>query len=195
MVGRDATAGGGQDLRQFINKVLAVAPDCAEAKMMESHLMFAEGNYGGVVATAGQILKGDSTHVEALVLRAEAYLHIADLQMAKRHLSEALRFDPDLKTAKALFNSLKKLQKKQSQVKDLNPGPHHVDLAEVLSLCVSFCVLAFEISLHLPKSQALALKRLSPNVFALSSSYALVFITIPTLFIELLSGVQVLKIM
>eukprot|EP00884_Botryococcus_braunii_P021888 jgi/Botrbrau1/8383/Bobra.0237s0006.1 len=75
---------GGDELRQYINKVLAVAPDCAEAKMMEARLMFLEGNYGGVVALAGQIVKGDSTHVDALVLRAEAYLHIADLPMAKR---------------------------------------------------------------------------------------------------------------
>lgn len=84
--------------------------------MLDARLMFDEGNYGGVVALVGQIVKGDSTHVDALVLRAEAYVHIADLQLAKRHLSEALRLDPDLKPAKALFQALKKLQKKQTQV-------------------------------------------------------------------------------
>ncbi len=37
------------------------------------------------------LLKGEPAHVGALVLRATAYLHLADLDLAKRHLGEARR--------------------------------------------------------------------------------------------------------
>ncbi len=39
----------------------------------------------------GALLKGEPAHVGALVLRATAYLHLADLDLAKRHLGEARR--------------------------------------------------------------------------------------------------------
>ena len=37
----------------------------------------------------GALLKGEPGHLGALVLRARAYIQLADLDLAKRHLGEA----------------------------------------------------------------------------------------------------------
>lgn len=38
----------------------------------------------------GALLKGEPGHVDALLLRSRAYIHLADLDLAKRHLGEVL---------------------------------------------------------------------------------------------------------
>jgi Tfp pilus assembly protein PilF len=63
-----------------------------------------------------QVLKAEPSNQEALLARAAAYLHLADLDMAKRHVGEALKHDPDNAAAMAQFRKLKKLAKLQAQV-------------------------------------------------------------------------------
>jgi tetratricopeptide (TPR) repeat protein len=63
-----------------------------------------------------QVLKAEPSNSEALLARARAYLHLADLDMAKRHVGEALKYDPDSQAAMAEFRKLKKLAKLQAQV-------------------------------------------------------------------------------
>jgi Flp pilus assembly protein TadD len=63
-----------------------------------------------------QVLKAEPSNREALLARAAAYLQLADLDMAKRHIGEALKYDPDNQDAMAQFRKLKKLAKLQAQV-------------------------------------------------------------------------------
>ena len=44
----------------------------------------------GAAAVTGALLKGEPGHVDALLLRSRAYIHLADLDLAKRHLGEVL---------------------------------------------------------------------------------------------------------
>lgn len=64
-----------------------------------------------------QVLKAEPSNKEALLARAKAYLQLADLDMAKRHVGEALKYDPDNEAAMAEFHKLKKLAKLQAQVR------------------------------------------------------------------------------
>lgn len=64
-----------------------------------------------------QVLKAEPSNREALLARAAAYLQLADLDMAKRHVGEALKHDPDNQDAMAQFRKLKKLAKLQAQVR------------------------------------------------------------------------------
>lgn len=64
-----------------------------------------------------QVLKAEPSNREALLARAQAYLHLADLDMAKRHVGEALKYDPENQEAMAEFKKLKKLAKLQQQVR------------------------------------------------------------------------------
>ena len=42
----------------------------------------------GAAAVTGTLLKGEPGHLDALLLRSRAYIHLADLDLAKRHLGE-----------------------------------------------------------------------------------------------------------
>ena len=64
----------------------------------------------------GQVLKLDASSVPALLLRGRAYNELGDLEVAKRHFSEALRSDPDHRQAKLLFKGLKQLQRHKEEV-------------------------------------------------------------------------------
>lgn len=70
------------------------------------------------------MLKAEPSNREALLARAAAYLQLADLDMAKRHVGEALKYDPDNAEAMAQFRKLKKLAKLQAQVRCRHGAPH-----------------------------------------------------------------------
>ena len=64
----------------------------------------------------GQILKQHPADTAALCLRGRAHHYLGDMQLAKKHFSEALRSDPDHAEAKSWFKSLKALLKKSTEV-------------------------------------------------------------------------------
>lgn len=73
----------------------------------------------GVILMTGQLLKQDSTDASALLLRGQAYYFLGDLDIAKKHFSEALRSDPDHKSAKTWFKSLRTLLSAVKEVQRL----------------------------------------------------------------------------
>lgn len=67
------------------------------------------------IAATGRIVKSSPGHLEALTLRGEAYMYLADHDMAKRHFGEALKFDPDHVASRRAFNKLKDLDRKRQR--------------------------------------------------------------------------------
>ena len=69
----------------------------------------------GAAAAAGDVLRTEPGNVAALVARASAYARMGDASTAKRHLSEALRAEPDHADARRAFQRLKLLLKLTAQ--------------------------------------------------------------------------------
>lgn len=124
--------------RKLLMQLSEVSPHCPMGKVMEAEILLSQNDYGGVVVLTGQVLKLDAANVAALLLRGKAYSHLGDLEVAKRHFSEALRSDPDDKAAKALFKDVKKLQRHKAQAEAAaQTGDHKVaktEFKEALSM-------------------------------------------------------------
>lgn len=54
----------------------------------------------------GKLLKAEPGHREALVLRGDAYFYLNDVDLAKRHYGEALKYDPDYSGAQKQFRKV-----------------------------------------------------------------------------------------
>ncbi|CAD7696130.1 unnamed protein product [Ostreobium quekettii] len=106
-----------QKARDAMNGLFGIAKDCLSARLLESQMSFAEGEYGQVVSQTGRILKSDSRNLQAFYLRGMAYVQLGDVTVAKQHFGEALRHDPDYKDAKNAFKEVKAFERK---VKALN---------------------------------------------------------------------------
>lgn len=73
------------------------------------------------IAATGRIVKSDPGHLEALTIRGQAYMYLAEHDMAKRHFGEALKFDPDHKDSRKAFNKLKDLDRKRQRANRCDP--------------------------------------------------------------------------
>eukprot|EP00775_Hariotina_reticulata_P013415 gene13415-13543_t len=117
---RMAEQAGQQQVNQavandLLQKVYKFAPDCIPAQLLEAKLEMAQGNYEQAIGVTGRIVKAHPGHLEALTIRGQAYMYLADHDLAKRHFGEALKFDPDHYASRKAFNKLKDLDRKRQR--------------------------------------------------------------------------------
>jgi len=105
-------------LRQMMQSVLSVSPECVEARLMQVEVQFSSQDFGGVISETGRILKAEPGNMQALLMRGRAYLHMNDNELAMRHFREALKFDPEHKEIKKEYRKLKNLEKRSSKAKE-----------------------------------------------------------------------------
>lgn len=63
-------------------------------ELEKCEILFASGQYYETVAEAMSILKRDSSHIPALLLRARAFFNLGELDAALNHLKQCLKVNP-----------------------------------------------------------------------------------------------------
>lgn len=70
------------------------------------------------IADSGKVLKTAPDHMLALELRASAYYTLGELDMAKEHYRQALKYDPEHKSSKEGHKLIKKIQKFKTKAEE-----------------------------------------------------------------------------
>lgn len=89
------------------------------------------------------MLKAEPSSREALLTRSRAYFMLADLDMAKRHLGEALKYDPDNRAAMTDFRNIKRLAKSRSQVQQALLKRSRVEASDGLAEATTWALADF----------------------------------------------------
>lgn len=100
---------------QTLQEWLELSPDCVEAILALCEQHANSRRWEDIISESGKALKMEPGNLKALNLRALAYMHLEDHEVALRHLREGLRFDPENKEIKGFYRKLKDLTKRMSQ--------------------------------------------------------------------------------
>merc|ERR1712216_344444 len=79
---------------------------------MSSRASLALNNNEQVIVDTGRLIKLDRGNIAALVLRAQAYYQVGELDSALKHLREGLRHDPEHKESQKVYKKLRKIERK-----------------------------------------------------------------------------------
>lgn len=61
-----------------------MAPDCRDVHLLKAELLLQKGDYDGVVAATGRVLKADENDMKGLLMRGKAYIYLGDHDVAIR---------------------------------------------------------------------------------------------------------------
>ncbi|KAL0369439.1 UNVERIFIED_CONTAM: Peptidyl-prolyl cis-trans isomerase FKBP65 [Sesamum angustifolium] len=81
--------------------------EAAGKKKEEGNALFKAGNYVKASKRYEKVLELESTNVKALYRRAQAYMNMADLDLAEFDIKKALELDPDNRDVKLEYKVLK----------------------------------------------------------------------------------------
>jgi DnaJ homolog subfamily C member 3 len=82
---------------------------CTELLLKRAHCSFFTGENELTIADTGKILKMERDNMEALTLRGNAYYVLGELDTAKEHYRQALKYDPEHAGSKTGHRKLKKV--------------------------------------------------------------------------------------
>jgi tetratricopeptide (TPR) repeat protein len=127
-----------------LGQIWSIAMDCIPARLLAAKLYLEAGQLEEVIAETGRVIRLQPNHIEALLMRGQAFFSmevrsdsgvyfsvrrrvvstpvqtcnaVQDFDLAKRHYGEVItKFDPDNQDAKALFKKVKDLQKRVAKV-------------------------------------------------------------------------------
>ena len=97
----------------------AIADKSIDLLFKKAECSYWLGDQYEAIADSGKVLKQSPEHMLALELRASAYYTLGELDMAKEHYRQALKYDPEHKNSKDGHKQIKKLQKHFSKATDL----------------------------------------------------------------------------
>ncbi|KAJ8428476.1 hypothetical protein Cgig2_029929 [Carnegiea gigantea] len=81
--------------------------EAAAKKKEEGNALFKAGKYARASKRYEKVLEMDSMNVKALYRRAQAYINLADLELAEFDIKKALEIDPDNREVKLEYKMLK----------------------------------------------------------------------------------------
>lgn len=97
--------------RNAFTAAVAVADKSVDLLFKKAECSYWLGDQYEAIADSGKVLKQSPDHMLALELRASAYYTLGELEMAKEHYRQALKYDPEHKNSKEGHKQIKKLQK------------------------------------------------------------------------------------
>eukprot|EP00892_Ulva_mutabilis_P009894 jgi/Ulvmu1/7277/UM035_0065.1 len=101
-----------------LSRLNRVASDCRPARLLAAQMYLHEGNYEKCTWETGRLLKTEPGNVQALLLRGDAFYHLEDFDLAKRHYGEVItNYDPDNSDALARFKKVKAMKKDMDAVR------------------------------------------------------------------------------
>ena len=101
-----------EEAMKVLQEWIDLSPDCTEALLALCELHASSNRWEDIISESGKALKMDPGNLKALKLRALAYMHLEDHEVAMRHLREGLRFDPENKEIMGFYRKLKDLIKR-----------------------------------------------------------------------------------
>ena len=107
-----------------------------------------------------QVIKGDSSNVEAYSIRGMALFLSADYDQAMKHLKEALRLDPDARYAAGGFKRVRKVERFASAAKEAVGQRRFEDAVEQWSAAIE----AAELPAHAPLTAVLHSERANAHL-------------------------------
>merc|ERR1712216_78160 len=96
---------------------------------MSSRASLALNNNEQVIVDTGRLIKLDRGNIAALVLRAQAYYQVGEMDSALKHLREGLRYDPEHKESQKVYKKLRKLERKLKSAESSWEGSEWEDAA------------------------------------------------------------------
>ena len=104
--------------RNAFAAAVAVADKSIDLLFKKAECSYWLGDQYEAIADSGKVLKQSPDHMLALELRASAYYTLGELDMAKEHYRQALKYDPEHKNSKEGHKQIKKLQKHSAKAAD-----------------------------------------------------------------------------
>ena len=109
--------------RAAFTAAVGVADKSTELMFKKAECNYWLGDQYEAIADSGKVLKSAPDHMLALELRASAYYTLGELDMAKEHYRQALKYDPEHKNSKDGHKQIKKIQKHMSKAEEaMNRG-------------------------------------------------------------------------
>ncbi len=104
--------------RNAFSAAVAVADKSVDLLFKKAECSYWLGDQYEAIADSGKVLKQSPDNMLALELRASAYYTLGELDMAKEHYRQALKYDPEHKNSKDGHKQIKKLQKHFTKAAD-----------------------------------------------------------------------------
>jgi len=102
----------------FFEQVLSHTEQAVDLLYMKAMAEYKMGDYYGTVSDTGKILKVYNNHIDAYLLRGQAYFRLGEKDIALNHLREGLKLDPEHKGCKELHKMIKDITKKDKRGQD-----------------------------------------------------------------------------
>ncbi|CAG9460005.1 unnamed protein product [Pedinophyceae sp. YPF-701] len=110
---------------QMIDRVLAVAPECTEARLLGLRGLVARGDHERVLAETTQLLMAGgggaagagslgAADLDLLVMRGQAFWHTGETESAIQHFQKVLRADPEHRSAKDAYRTARAFTKQRT---------------------------------------------------------------------------------
>lgn len=121
--------------RAAFNAAVGVADKSTDLMFKKAECNYWLGDQYEAIADSGKVLKSAPDHMLALELRASAYYTLGELEMAKEHYRQALKYDPEHKSSKDGHKQIKKIQKHMSKAEEaMNRGKHQDAIKQLESI-------------------------------------------------------------
>mmetsp|Transcript_887 Transcript_887/g.2877 ORF Transcript_887/g.2877 Transcript_887/m.2877 type:complete len:500 (-) Transcript_887:260-1759(-) len=100
-----------RNARNSLASALQYADSSHDLLLHRAHSSLNLGDFFEAVADSGRAIKIESDSIAALEIRGRAYYHLGEHEHALNHWRQALKFDPEHKSVKGHYRTVKKLEK------------------------------------------------------------------------------------
>lgn len=112
------------------NSLLDGSPAFTAAKVMQCDAMIELKQFDKAKKLAGELYTLEPRNSEVLRVRGLAHYYTGNIDSARSHFSEVLRFDPDNKSARELLKMMKRLEAKKAEGNDLFKANKNVEAVQ-----------------------------------------------------------------
>jgi Tfp pilus assembly protein PilF len=106
--------------------------------LLRARSYFKLGEYNPVIEDTMAILRARKNNIEALYIRAKAFLYLGEIDTALNHLRECIRVDPDYKACTQESKKLRSFQKSLQAAEDAVNGGNGAAALESLKSCLEY---------------------------------------------------------
>ena len=101
--------------KRILDDLTAVVSYSTIFLMMKAHVQYQLRDYYSVLAETGKVLKVERDNLPARMLRALGHYKMREHDMAKHHIRECLKFDPEHRACKRIHGVVKKIDRFHSK--------------------------------------------------------------------------------
>jgi DnaJ family protein C protein 3 len=101
--------------KEHLSTALRFADSATNLLMKRAQCSYSMGDPYEVIADTGKVLKLEKDSLLAFEMRGKSYYSIGELEMAKNHYRQGLKFDPEHKGCKSAYRVVKEVTKLQDK--------------------------------------------------------------------------------